>query len=296
MSRKIRLCLITAAALIGLLFQAASVQAFTLNVVGCDANNNCSVAVGGFRWLLEEDNTTQSPPGVRVGNSIGLDVHNSHAPVAAKGSATGGSASIAVPDAAKRYYVSVLPEAGFSISGAMVEVGATAVTVKVHQHPLPTAQISILVFKDHNPIDNTPNLGEVGIAGASIKIFDQAGQMSQDGCGNPLGTTYSAGDCASVLSMGNGTILTDANGQAYIKNLVPGKYGIRAVPPGNPADWIQTSTIEGTPGIDAWVKANEPPIFIEGFGTGFNHVFIGFVRPAELPWAAGGPGGATVLP
>jgi len=269
-------------------------QAFTVNVVGCDASNNCTLPVSGFRWLLEEDNTNQSPPGVRVGDSIGLDIHNSHAPVVAKGSAVGSSGSVTVPDSTKPYFVSVLPDAGFSNGGTMVPAGASEVTVKVHQNPLPTAQVSIFIFKDHNPINNTPDAGEEGIAGASILIFDLGGQMSQDACGNPLGTTYLASDCSSVDAMGTGVITTDADGQAFIKNLVPGKYGIRAVPPGNATDWTQTSTIEGTPGVDAWVKANEPPIFIEGFGTGFNHVFIGFVKPAELPWGTGGPGGATI--
>ena len=62
-----------------------------------------------------------------------------------------------------------------------------------------------------------------------------------------------------------------------IKNLAPGKYGIMAVPPIG-SDWQQTSTIEGTKVIDAWVKANEPPFFAE-FGPPGYHVFIGFVEP-----------------
>src|SRR3990172_4888541 len=96
MSRAIKLFLISAAALFSLFFLSTGVQAFTLNVVGCDASNNCNAAVSGFRWLLEEDNTNQSPPGVRVGNSIGLDIHNSYAPVAAWGPGTSGM-TIAVP-------------------------------------------------------------------------------------------------------------------------------------------------------------------------------------------------------
>jgi hypothetical protein len=72
-------------------------------------------------------------------------------------------------------------------------------------------------------------------------------------------------------------------GEALIKYLVPAKYGVRVVPPelddnGDDMTWSQTSTIEGTPTVDAWVKANEPPLFVEGFGTGFNHAFYGFVK------------------
>ncbi len=41
--------------------------------------------------------------------------------------------------------------------------------------------------------------------------------------------------------------------------------------------WQQTSTIEGTKVIDAWVKAGEPAFFAEFGPPGF-HVFIGFVK------------------
>ena len=44
--------------------------------------------------------------------------------------------------------------------------------------------------------------------------------------------------------------------------------------------WTQTSTIEGTKIIDAWVKAGEPPYFVEFGGPG-PHAFIGFVNPAH---------------
>ena len=44
---------------------------------------------------------------------------------------------------------------------------------------------------------------------------------------------------------------------------------------------VSLSTIEGTKGIDAWVKANEPPYFQE-FGPGGFHVAIGFANPALI--------------
>jgi len=83
------------------------------------------------------------------------------------------------------------------------------------------------------------------------------GQMMQDIFGNPLGTTYDAG--GNVVMQGEGVFLTDANGEVAIKNLAEGKYTIQAIPPTG-TDWVQTSTIEGTPGIDAWVKPNLFPI------------------------------------
>jgi large repetitive protein len=281
-----------------LLFLHSDIHAFTLDVVGCNSNNNCTLPVSGFRWLLEEDNTIQSPPGVRVNNSIGLAIHNSHAPVVAKGSAAGSGTTITLPDNTKRYFISVLPDSGFTMSGTTVAAGETgAVAVKVHQYPVPSAQISIFVFKDHNPINNAPDFNEEGLANFSIILFDQAGQMSQDAFGNPLGTTYMDDGMGGFMvdMMGTGEITTDADGKALIKYLAPGKYGIRAVPPHNEANWVQTATIEGTPGIDAWVKANEPPVFIEGFGTGFHHVFIGFLNTTQLPWAVSPPSGGVTI-
>lgn len=53
--------------------------------------------------------------------------------------------------------------------------------------------------------------------------------------------------------------------------------------------WHQTSTIEGTWGVDAWVKAGEPSFFKE-FGPPGHHVFIGFTRRYKdtSPGALGG--------
>ena len=61
-----------------------------------------------------------------------------------------------------------------------------------------------------------------------------------------------------------------------IKYLAPAKYTVEVVPPAG-SDWHQTSTIEGTKGIDAWVKANEPSFFQE-FGPPGHHVDFGFVK------------------
>ena len=96
-----------------------------------------------------------------------------------------------------------------------------------------------------------------------------------DAFGNPLGTTY---DAAGNVT-GFEPLITGPDGRITIKNLAPGKYGIQAVPPGGQG-WQQTTTIEGTKVIDAWVKANEPPFFAE-FGPAGVHVFIGFVKPIE---------------
>jgi len=96
----------------------------------------------------------------------------------------------------------------------------------------------------------------------------------------------------SVLAVGSGTILTDVNGYAIIKNLPPGKYGVTLLPP-NGSDWIQTSTIEGQHANDAWVKFKEPPYFAE-YGPPGPHVFSGFVSPTQSVPAGALNGSATV--
>ncbi|MGQ9857431.1 MAG: hypothetical protein ACUVS3_01930 [Thermodesulfobacteriota bacterium] len=108
-----------------------------------------------------------------------------------------------------------------------------------------------------------------------------------------------------VEQLGNG-IYTDANGEATLKFLPPGKYGVRAVPrpttvlvDGTPVDfpdpnvWSQTATIEGTPGMDVWGRSDEPPALVE-FGMAFWHVFVGFVHhPFNELVSIPNPGGAT---
>ena len=264
-------------------------SAFTLNVV----DNDGAPIASGFRWLLEEDNTNQPvlpTPGAAIAptKSISLDIHKSYSPVAANGSSDTDSADIVPPNPNGRYALSILPYTGYSIGGTTIIGNPGTVTVVVQPLPIPTAQISIFVFEDNAPINNAPDDGEVGLAGAAVTIHDSAGQQMQDIFGNPLGTEYDP-TTGNVTLMGNGAVLTDVDGIAHIKNLAPGKYGVIVSPP--TGDWIQTNTIEGTRVIDAFVKADEPQTFIEGFGTGFYHVAFGFLNPAELPWAINPPAG-----
>lgn len=216
-------------------------QAFMLNVV--DQNNNPINTT--FRWLLEEDNTNQPVPGLAVADSIGVDIHKSHAPVIAKGQSRSADAFVDVP-ADKRYMVSVLSDSGYAMGGASVAIGQNSVTVYVNPLPIPTAQISVLVFKDHNSINNAfDNPAEPGLADFTITISDAGGQVMQDVFGNPLGTTYAVDEMGNpvVDIMGTGEIKSDANGEALIKYLPPGKYGVLAVPPIG-QNWIQTATLK----------------------------------------------------
>lgn len=269
----------TAAFLAGMLLHTDA-QALTISVV--DPNG---APVTDFRWLVEEDATKDvdfTP--AQLGKNLSLSFHTSYMPVAGKG--TSASPTIDL-DPTKRYFVSVLPGSGYQMGGAAVAPGATTVTVTVNPAPIPTAQISVFAFNDNQPINNAPDMPqEQGLAGFSVLLFEpggtygiSGGQVTQDAFGNPLGTTYNA--AGGVIAKGDSTLKTGADGTLLIKNLAPGKYGIQIVPPAG-SNWHQTSTIEGTKTIDAWVKANEPSFFQE-FGPPGHHVFIGFVQDFKDP-------------
>ncbi len=293
--------------------------------------------VDGYRWLVEEDTTNNTVPGVPVANSISLDIHNSYNPVALKGHSDTSAVDINVPPGT-RYFLSVLPDAGHAMGGTAVPVGETAVTVVVHPFPIPTAQISVLAFVDHAAVNNVYDAFEQGMGGATVVIAEIGGQQMMDVFGNPLDTMYEQNPDGSfmlnpdgtpvVMHMGDGVITTLTQeefdtpgmnpwnlkvGEALIKYIAPGKYGIIVIPPPlddnlDPITWSQTATIEGTPTVDAWVKANEPKLFVEGFGTGFNHAFFGFVKTGPiadspfkgqtfsiLPWNATPPVGTGTI-
>jgi hypothetical protein len=268
------------------------VQALTINVVGPDG----VTAVTDYRWLVEEDATKASVPNVPAdASNLALGFHTSYMPVVAAGDSIDPAKSPAnlALDPAKRYYVSVLPRSGYQMGGAQIAAGQTAVTIVVNPQQVPTAQISVFVFEDNQPISGTPSLPqEQGLANFSILLkeaggtFGQSGgQVTLDAFGNQIGTTYqqnpdgsfvyNADGTPAVATLGNGFVKSGPDGVVIIKYLFPGKYTLEAIPPD--AGWHQTSTIEGTKGIDAWVKANEPGFFQE-FGPAGHHVDFGFVR------------------
>jgi large repetitive protein len=281
----------------------APAAALTINLVTVDGTGAAVIAPEAYRWTVEEDRTKPPRPGqpsTKANQSFSF--HTSYMPVVAAGRVgTPGVASIADPDVArlyaqdlatvnldtsKRYYVSVAAQ-GFQMAGAPVVfgVGGATATVTMIKYPVPTAQISVLVFEDNFPVNSTAELPQekplqgftVQLAEAGGTFGQSGGQVTQDAFGNPLGTTYSD-DIGTVLVRGTGILLTDANGVVIIKNLYPAKYTIFVAPRIRAGeDWHQTSTIEGTKGVDAWVKNNESPGFYEFGPPGF-HVFYGFVN------------------
>lgn len=256
---------------------AGPAAALDLAVTGSDGQ-----PVTEFRWLIERDATYAVEPGVIDPHSLGVSFHRSYMPVVATGSAAELPLDLAL-DPGGHYYVSILPDSGYSNGGARFAGDAAQVEVVVNPLPIPTAQITVFAFEDTRPINNAPDLpGEQGLAGFTVVLEDAAGrygapggQMMLDAFGNMLGTTYNPDGTVDVP--GTGVIQTDQNGIAVIRNLPPGKFGVQVIPPdGEP--WVQTTTIEGSRVIDAWVKANEPPYFRE-FGPPGWHVFAGFVQP-----------------
>ena len=263
-------------------------------------------------WAVDPD----APDAATTTDTLALNFHKSHMNVVAQGHSDSNPAAIPVPDTSKRYFLSILPDqhepgadplggasrdcsttgncytqSGRQVTPELFGGGATAtLTVTLPGQPVPTAQIFARAFQDSAPINGMWDLGEASLGGWTAFIYDMGGQMMADTFGNPFGTVY-AGD-GSVVRLGDGTLHTMtaeevadaarnpyglAVGELLIKGLAPGKYGVQIVPPQGEAGWQQTTTIEGTRGIDAWVKANEPRYFAE-FGPAGHHVDIGFVN------------------
>lgn len=280
------------------LFVVASSAAHAVDVSVVDENGSDP---GGFKWTLEENLTFDVAPGVQTQDSVSLSFHNSYSPVVDSGYCSSSPCSIPTV-AGKRYIVSVLPYAGHTLGASTFSGNDSAVTVDVHTHAVPTTQITVRVFQDNHPIngapddpqeavwppikaDGNPSNGQftVHLAEAGGRYGATGGEVTQDAFGNPLGTTYNAS--GDVISLGNGSLVPDADGYVYIKNIPPAKYGITVIPPPGEG-WIQTSTIEGTKTVDAWVMANGPEFFSE-FGPPGPHVFIGFVQEFTDPRISG---------
>ena len=183
--------LVAIALLLAALSFAMSARALNIQVLGSDG-----AAVTDFRWIVEEDQTKASIPGQPAnGTNLSLGFHQSYMRVVNSGETP--TTSIAL-DPAKRYFVSVLPRGGYQLGGAPVSPGQSAVTIWVNKLPIPTAQLSLFVFEDNQPINGVANLPqELGLGGFSVILAEaggvygqSGGQVTKDAFGNPLGTTY----------------------------------------------------------------------------------------------------------
>jgi hypothetical protein len=287
-----------------LLFLITFLSAQANAALDISASDENGTPVTGFKWTLEEDQTFDVEPGVQTTISLSLSFHNSYSPLVSSGLCSGSVCTVDT-DPTKRYFVTVLPYSGHTIGGASVAAGATSVDVYTHTTPIPTAQITVRVFHDNHPINGAPDDPEEMVYPGSVdrpfhvKVFDAGGrygqtggEVIQDAYGNPMGTEYNPD--GSVAVMGSGVLTPDpVTGMITIANLPPAKYGVEVTPPSG-ENWVQTSTIEGTKTVDAWVAADEPPYFAE-FGPPGPHVFIGFVQPMDLLSTLPAPNGYSTI-
>ncbi|HEY2684752.1 MAG TPA: choice-of-anchor D domain-containing protein [Steroidobacteraceae bacterium] len=84
---------------------------------------------------------------------------------------------------------------------------------------------------------------------------------------------------------GDGKTLSPLAGQAVIKNLMPGRFGVIATPAADRIargeEWLQTNTLDGQKAHDTFIRIGEPEYFQE-YGPANFHVTIGFANPAII--------------
>jgi large repetitive protein len=264
----------------------------SLLVKDVETNN----VINNFDFVINEDNVgdpddPNNMPSIRPGAS--------HSPVVMSGDQSNAN-NLSLPDG--KYLVSVDAE-GYKLGGKHFTDPAGQITVLLQPEPLPLSKIRLHVFHDVHPVngeDDVPT--EKGLGGFDIVIEDALGEVSQDYFGNPLGTQYKKDANGEVIldADGNptpipntgGQIRTDANGDAVIENLPPNKYEVQAIPPDG-SGWVQTTTIEGTHAIDAWVEEGN-----DGYGAeeGFRLplIWFGFVKDESFPQAGSGTIDGTI--
>ena len=94
----------------------------------------------------------------------------------------------------------------------------------------------------------------------------------------------------------DGHTMSPLAGQAVVKNLYQGRYGVVANPGadriGRGEEWLQTNTLDGQKAHDSFMRIGEPGYFQE-FGPAGYHVTIGFANPKIINdrWAQMCPGG-----
>lgn len=221
--------------------------------------------------------------------TLGVNIHRSHAPVVCAGNTApsseivtfpatpvtlaGPSASSVVISAAncpgyvatKKYFVSVLPWhtspegtalnaiSGYTMSGRGVAIGQHTVNVIVHNFPVQTAQITVMVFADTQPINAAfDQPSELGLPGFDLILSDPIDRVSQDAFANPLGTTYRFactmpdGRPAAGTRNGDGSVTCTTPPTPVLSGLQP-LFELDAE--GSPVvDWLGDGTLKTCPG------------------------------------------------
>jgi len=122
-------------------------------------------------------------------------------------------------------------------------------------------------------IDPTTKLDACPIS-TQVSAASQSGDSSQNGIVGMILT------CPKYES--DGKTLSPLAGQAVVKNLWAGRYGVIANPGsdriGRGEEWVQTNTLDGQKAHDSFMRIGEPGYFQE-FGPAGYHVSIGFANP-----------------
>ena len=243
--------------------------------------------IQNYQFIVNENNVG-NPFDPNESNWPSLKPGASHSPVIASGDSS--SPTVSVPTGS--YLVSVRAE-DYKLGGSHINVSGSAdLTINLQPDPLPLSKIRVHVFHDNSPVNGEDDFPlELGISRFRIVIGDVVGEVTTDYFGNILGTQYEKdpegnlifdldGKPVPIPGTG-GVVFSDNKGDAVIENLAPGKYEVQAIPPDG-TDWVQTTTIEGTHIIDAWIEeGNDGYSPREGFKAPL--VWIGFVRPMEFP-------------
>jgi len=197
------------------------------------------------------------------------------------------------------------------------------VTVLVQQDPYPPAALAVNVFEDDFPLNGEQDSGggidilatnEPGLGGFNILLWDDmggsgdvTGQMTYDMFNQPLSNSLdgyidpATGQNACPITQqgqgitgmivtcpkyeSDGVTLSPLAGQAVVKNLMPGRFSVQAIPGADRIargeEWLQTNTLDGQKAHDSFLRIGEPTYFQE-FGPANFHVNIGFANPAII--------------
>ncbi len=277
----------------------AATSTITLEVIDYDTGLAITPATPGFTYLVNEDNTGD-PTSASKWDWPSLSPMASHSPVLGLGTVVAGNTTSVDLDDPGRYLISVRAD-GYKLGGIHVTdpVHGSTVTVELvkeesaaggHPDGLPLATIRIHVFEDNwstNGEDDIPL--EHGLEGFRVFIEDAGGLVIVNALDDPICTEYDGSN--NPIPGTGGECYTDANGDVVVQMMWRNKYEILAKPPiGEEARWVQTTTIEGTHVIDAWVdEGNDGYGQREGFQAPM--VWVGFVD-SDAPSSFGAGAGS----
>ncbi|HET7480763.1 MAG TPA: hypothetical protein VFJ72_14755, partial [Rubrobacteraceae bacterium] len=243
--------------------------------------------IANFNYTINADNVGDPADPANMPSVI---KGQSNSPVAAVGDQ--GSAGSVDLDPGK--YVASVSADGYKLGGEHFSAGDTVTVLlepepKAGLDPSRLAKIRVHAFEDNRMVNGENDAPlESGLEGFDVVIKDEVGHVTQDYYGNAIGTEYEKDANGDLVLDPNGqpipvpntggNILTDANGDAVVENLAPGKYGVQVIAPDG-SGWIQTSTLEGTHTIDAWIDEGNDGTISEVPGVSPSPMAeIGFVK------------------